>query len=65
MGAWSFPMMKCETCGMMCKDDAEMRMHNDMMRMMMMHMMKCMEMGMHMPAEGKGMGMDAGMKKMM
>lgn len=41
-------MMKCETCGMMMKDENEMRMHTEMMRAMMMHMSRAMEMGMDM-----------------
>lgn len=39
-------MMKCDMCGMMMKDENEHRMHMEMMRSMMMHMMKCCEMGM-------------------
>jgi hypothetical protein len=59
-------MMKCEACGMMMKDENEMRMHMEMMRAMMMHMMKCMEMGMEMkPMAGHGMMQEAGMKKKM
>ncbi len=58
-------MMKCEMCGMMMKDENDMRMHMDMMRSMMMHMMKSMEM--MMGSMGKDMEMKSahGMEKSM
>lgn len=54
-------MMKCDMCGMMMKDENEHRMHVDMMRSMMTHMMRCMEMGMDNMGSMHGGGQQQGM----